>query len=243
MTITKKIACLALVCTALGGMLFGCTAARNQSDIPETGQLSSAGEAAAQAIRWLPTLVPPTIPPPTATPDTGLHTACLVGTWAVQDLQQVMADSFSNTHSTLTLETVEGEMLYQFTEDGWMTIQFHQFGANFSGEVDGLPVNAHQVLDGSATAQYQIDDTQDELVLTEFGGEGISAALDINEQRLAEGNLPAWQAFTSGLSNGADAVPTPLVAYARLAVECSPDKLTLQMIEPKSGAVFEFIKK
>ena len=243
MIITKKVAYLALVIATLGGMLFGCNAASesrlfSSSDIPETGQTNSNTLVAAREVKRLPTLAQPT-----TTPDVGLRSACLAGSWEAQDLDQVMADSFANTHSTLKLEAVEGEMLYQFTEDGRLTIRFNKFSAHFSGEMDGLPIDAYQLLDGSATARYQIDETQDELVLTDFGGEGISAALDINQQRLAEGNLPAWRAFTSGLSNGADAVPTPLVAYARLAVQCVEDQIVLHMVEPKSGPEIQLVRK
>jgi hypothetical protein len=76
---------------------------------------------------------------------------------------------------------------------------------------------------------------QEELVLSSFGGEGILFSLDINNQRLAEGNLPAWRAFTSTLSDGSALTPGPLMEQARTSAACEGNTLILQTIDPDVG--------
>lgn len=238
---------LALLIALLGGGLASCVSSPQKSaffdSIPVSSQSGFDADlpqrVVGQHIARLPTPILPTgtnISPNSTTPDTGLDAACLEADWEMADLRQAVSDSYANAQSSLALEAITGNTLYRFA-DGELTIQFNTVVAEFSGEVDGLPILARQTLEGSATARYQIDEFQNELVLTDFGGEGITAGLDVNNQRLAEGSYPVWRAFTSGLSNGADAQPTPLVAYSRVAAQCSPFRLILQSIEPTPGPV------
>ncbi len=165
----------------------------------------------------------------------GLDAACLVGLWEAVDLPTAMAESFRQTTTGLALQGVEGRVLYRFAPDGTFTIDFDRLTATLTGTLDNRPVTAQQVLHGQAIARYDIVPQQQELVLSSFGGEGIVFSLDINNQRLAEGNLPAWRAFTNTLSDGSALTPGPLMEHARTEAVCEGDSLILQTIDPNVG--------
>lgn len=190
-----------------------------------TGQLLSPSDAAPLSADTLPA-------PPTTS---GLDAACLVGLWEAVDLPNAMAESFRQTTSGLALQGVEGRVLYRFTADGAFTIEFDRLTATLYGTLDGREVTAQQMLHGQADARYAVLVEQEELVLSSFGGEGILFSLDINNQRLAEGNLPAWRAFTNTLSDGSALTPGPLMEQARTTAACSGDTLILQTIDPEVG--------
>lgn len=172
---------------------------------------------------------------PSATIARGLDAACLVGLWEAVDLPAAMAESFRQTTTGLALQSVEGRVLYRFAPDGTLTIEFDRLTATLSGTLDNRPVTAQQVLSGQATALYHVLVEEEELVLSSFGGEGILFSLDINNQRLAEGNLPAWRAFTNTLSDGSALTPGPLMEQARAEATCEGDSLILQTIDPQVG--------
>lgn len=165
----------------------------------------------------------------------GLDAACLIGVWEAVDLPNAMAESFRQTTSGLALQGVEGRVLYRFTADGVFTIAFDRLTATLVGTLDGREVTAQQMLHGQADARYDVLAEQEELVLSSFGGEGILFSLDINNQRLAEGNLPAWRAFTNTLSDGSVLTPGPLMEQARTSAACQGDTLILQTIDPEVG--------
>lgn len=172
---------------------------------------------------------------PVAPTTRGLDAACLVGLWEAVDLPNAMAESFRQTTTGLALQGVDGRVLYRFTADGAFTIEFDRLTATLNGTLDGREVIAQQVLHGQADARYDVLAEQEELVLSSFGGEGILFSLDINNQRLAEGNLPAWRAFTNTLSDGSALTPGPLMEQARTAAACQGDTLVLQTIDPEVG--------
>ena len=73
-----------------------------------------------------------------------------------------------------------------------MTIDFSHLSATLEGMVDQRQVTAQQSLNGSATAYYQVDLAENQIIISDFGGEGVQFGLDINGQRVTEGNLPAY---------------------------------------------------
>lgn len=190
-----------------------------------TGELPSPSEA----------LTLPADTQPAAPTTSGLDAACLIGLWEAVDLPNAMAESFRQTTTGLALQGVEGRVLYRFTADGAFTIEFDRLTATLYGSLDGREVTAQQMLHGQANARYDVMAQQEELVLSSFGGEGILFSLDINNQRLAEGNLPAWRAFTNTLSDGSALTPGPLMEQARTAAACQGDTLILQTIDPEVG--------
>lgn len=178
-----------------------------------------------------------TKPPATASAPAkkALDPACLVGLWEAVDLPAAMAESFRQTTTGLALQGVEGRVLYRFSPDGVLSIDFDRLTATLAGTLDGREVTAQQALHGQATARYHTFAKEDEIVLSSFGGEGILFTLDINNQRLAEGNLPAWRAFTNTLSDGSALTPGPLMEQARTTAACEGDQLILQTIDPDVG--------
>lgn len=189
--------------------------------ISETGQLDAT--------------LTPTRPPPTTTVDPRVDAACLVGNWEVVDLPQAMADSYAQSGSSLQLQQVEGSAFYAFTADGSMKITFAQMAATLTGTLDNRAVTARQSIDGSATARYNLDRVEKQLILSDFGGSGILFSLAINQQVLVEGDLPIWRAFTSAISGGAESQPATEVQYARVSMDCQADRLLLRAVDPVSG--------
>lgn len=166
---------------------------------------------------------------------TGLDPFCLAGEWLVADPDSAAAQSFDDTQSDFRLDRVDGQVLYTFSSDGMMEISFRQLSATMSGTVENLPVIVNQTVDGSATARYQVDSEGEQIVLTDFGGEGIYFTLSINGQTLASGDFPVWRALASSLSGGSEVHPTPLVKYSRASVLCADDRMTIQAVDPLQG--------
>jgi hypothetical protein len=163
-----------------------------------------------------------------------LDPACLVGKWSVSNLQQMMYQSYLQSDSNFQLEDITGQAQYAFDSQGGMTITFDQLSAEFSGQVDGQRMKIQQVLEGTAESRYSLDKTTGRLMLTNFTGDGIVFALEINGQRLVEGNFPAWRAFTTE-AIGEVGKPTSLVEYAQVQVDCSGDQMTIQAVDPLPG--------
>jgi hypothetical protein len=114
-------------------------------------------------------------------------------------------------------------------------ISYESLVASFSGVVDEQAMTVHQVFEGAATAQYLVDAPRGELILSGFGDQGIYTSLEINGQRLAEGNLPVWRAFTTSL-NEQNQVSSPIV-YSIVSAACMGDTLSIQAQEPFLGPV------
>jgi hypothetical protein len=192
----------------------------------------------------LPTLAP-TIRLVTAAPARtlaqALDPACLVGTWQVSDLPRTIAESMAGTGEHLALETVEGHALVTFDAQGGMRLQYQDLTAVFTGTVNGRQVRVAQTLNGSGTARYQADPAAGQVLLSDFGGDGIRSALAINGQVLAEGNLPVWQAFAGGLDSDTADAGQP-VSASRAAAACAGDALVLQMLEPSAGAALQLVR-
>jgi len=163
-----------------------------------------------------------------------LDSQCLVGRWEVADLQRMIGGTHERTDASLALESVYGRVVYTFDSRGDMTISYESMVASFSGTVDGQGMRVRQFYEGAATAQYLVEPAASELVLSGFGDEDIYTALEINDQRLVEGSLPLWRAFTSSLTAPEGRVNNPLV-YSIASITCQGDTLTIQTREPHSG--------
>jgi hypothetical protein len=211
-----------LVFVVLTTMIFGC-ARLQPSSVDTTGTTASQY---ANNLGYTPVKV------------SILDSACLVGKWNVSNLQQVMYESYLHSQSAFQLENINGQAVYEFDTQGTMTIYLVRLAASMNGEVDKQKIRVYQEIDGSATALYTIDQKSSRLFLTGFGGDGVLFSLDINGQRLLEGDLPSWRAFTSDLTSGIGK-PTSLVDYAYVQVECNEDVLTIQSIDPLPGPLVQ----
>lgn len=168
--------------------------------------------------------------------------ACLVGTWQVANLPDAMSQSYAQSGSTLQLQTVDGRATYAFDANGSMTITFSHLDATFTGNIDNHDVTARQGLDGSGTAHYQVNSDEGQVIFSDFGGQGLLSTLDINGQRIAEGNIPVWRAFSSSLTND-NSAPASLIEYSRAAVTCQNNAMTIQAIEPLPGPAVTLTRK
>ena len=193
----------------------------------------------------LPTLVPtisipaqaPVVPtvnviPPTNSDQTQRSATCLIGSWEVADLPQVMAASLEQSDASLTLEQVEGRAMYVFDAEGGVQIIYEGLSAALSGQVDGQNVVVVQSLDGSGTARYAIDPSTGEMLLTNFGGDGIQSRLMVNGQTLAEGSVPVWQAIAGRLSGDETQSAASALNRTRASIACSGDNMTITALEP-----------
>jgi hypothetical protein len=200
----------------------------------------------ATATRWpsaVPSQTASATPVPTETPvPLALDPACLVGTWEAANLAQAMAESIPMTEGGLKLEGVEGQVQYIFSQDGTMEIRYQRLAALMTGLVDGREVRVVQTLEGSGTASYQVDPQLGIISLSAFGGDGIISSLSINEQVLAEGSLPVWQAFTAGPVEADPNASPPDVQISRAAGFCQGDALTLQAVEPIPGPLVNLFR-
>lgn len=164
---------------------------------------------------------------------------CLVGSWTMVDLQDTVKDSYTRSQSPLQIQSVEGETRYSFYEDGAMEIVFADVIATMTGAIDGKEIVARNVLVGTATAQYRVNVKNREVVFSTFGGDGIQFATEINGQVLAQGNFPAWRAFSTNLSASSPAIPsagpTRIIHEAFAVVNCAGDRMQLQAIDPVPG--------
>ena len=164
----------------------------------------------------------------------------MVGVWQVADLAQVVTTSYARSNTPLQVDSVEGQTLYQFDSAGGMLITFQSLTANLSGAVEGQALTARSEMTGTATASYQVDEAHQQIVLSSFGGDGIQFSLDINGQRLAEGDLPAWRAFSASLASqdqppAEGGISTTEAERARASVSCRADRLTIQALDPQPG--------
>jgi hypothetical protein len=167
-------------------------------------------------------------------PVSAVDPSCLAGRWTVQNLREMMLESHEKTQGSLDLKRIEGEVAYSFDDQGTMTIAFDRLTVVLRGVLDGQVMQVEQVIDGAASARYSLDQYMGRVMLTSFSGEGITVGLDINGQRLVEGNFPVWRAFISDPA-GEMGKPTSLVEYAQVQVECTGDSLTLQAFDPLPG--------
>jgi hypothetical protein len=209
---------MALVLTVLASVILGCASMQSVS-------FKLPGNAASQAITKFDF---------SPVKNTTLDPTCLVGKWEVSNIQQMMYESYLQSQSALQLENIGGHAIYEFDAEGKMTIFFIRLAASLSGEMDGREMRVYQQIDGSAVAQYTFDTKTSRIFLTSFGGDGVLFSLDINDQRLLEGDLPSWRVFTSDLTSGIGK-PTSLVEYAQVQVDCSADSMTIQSVDPLPG--------
>lgn len=178
-------------------------------------------------------------PTPTLVPT--LNADCVQGVWKVADFQNSIATSFDLSYSPLQIEKVEGETRYKFDSLGGLIITFDNLTTTMSGTIDGLDVAANTIMNGTATAQYALDLEMHQIVLSNFGGEGVDFALQMNGQTLAEGNYPAWEAFMSSLGGAeeaavkSEALVRQSAVQARAWVMCQGNELILQALEPQRG--------
>ncbi len=175
----------------------------------------------------------PTLTPTSLIPLLGQ--SCLVGTWQVTNIAQSMSASLAQNQPGLQLQRVDGQAIYQFSADGNMKLTYQRLSYTLSGTVENHPVTARQSLDGTATAHYDVDAGNHQIVLTNFGDSDIQIGLDINGQRLVEGSLPIWQAFTSGLAGQTNSSAAPPVLSSRANATCTVDKLVIQAAAPAPG--------
>lgn len=183
----------------------------------------------------------PTQPAPPLAPSSTpvvLDAACLSGAWEVANLTDAIAPGQAS--EGLAVQRVDGRVEYRFDPNGSLTITFDQLNTTLSGTMNKRSVSAVETFNGSALASYQVDPPNQQIILSNFGGEGILVELDINGQRLAEGNLPAWQAFTSGPGSPQEGTP---VQASRAQVTCSGSDLTLRVLDPVGGPDLHLIRK
>jgi hypothetical protein len=165
--------------------------------------------------------------------------ACLIGDWIVADLQRSVTEAYARTQAQLALVAIEGETRYTFRPDGSLEIRFDNLATTLSGTIDGKDIQARNLMVGTATAEYHLNVDTREIVFSNFGGEGIQFATEINGQVLAQGDFPAWRAFTSNLIGGSPANPTAgptrVVDESYAVVTCAGDEMHLQAIDPVPG--------
>jgi len=173
---------------------------------------------------------------------------CLVGRWEITNLKSALVDTWVTHDSPLTVDKIEGAVLYTFSPDGRLEISFDRLSVQMSGVVDDQRVEAENKLDGSAWARYEVDAVLREIHLSDFGGNGIDFQLEMNGQALTSGNFPAWQAFTSAVNGGENAEadtgtgPSRVVESARATFSCETGSLTIQALEPQPGERIEFTR-
>lgn len=223
-----------------GGLVAGAPAWKAMPSPTLTRPPAATGATAAATVPHSPTLIPSltasSTPFPTETlVPLALDPGCLVGSWEAANLAQAMAESIPMAQGSLVLEGVEGQVQYLFGQDGTLQIQYHQLAAVMTGLIDSREARVVQTLNGSGTARYQVDPRLGEILLSDFGGDGITSSLSINGQVLAEGSLPVWLAFAAGsVETDPNASPPEMLA-SRAAAFCQGDVLTIQAIEPLPG--------
>jgi len=191
---------------------------------------AATGSIALEPARTTETALPPTVVP---------LDACLVGNWMVADLPGSLAKSYSRVESPLALNSVEGETRYVFGADGSLEIRFENLVITLSGTVEEKEIVARNIMVGMATARYRLNPGNREIVFSNFGGDGIQFATEINGQVLAQGNFPSWRAFSSNLTGGSPTIPTAgptrVVNESFAAITCAGDDMRLQTIDPLPG--------
>lgn len=222
----------------LAGLLSACSQNKPQAKITFSSPTAHvAVSPTATRLQLLKTVQPTQVP---ATPTSIiLTTSCLVGSWTIADLPQAISDSYSRSQSSLQLMGVQGDTFYTFHEDGSMEIVFNNLIASLAGTIEGKEIKARNLMFGTATAQYRVNEKNREIVFSVFGGDGIQFATEINGQVLAQGNFPTWRAFSSNLAGSSPnlpiAGPTRVVSEAYAAIVCSGDDMRLQAIDPIPG--------
>jgi hypothetical protein len=253
----------------LGALLAGCgsasgpgegSQANEQSNralphflqLEPTDALPAAILPAENAVTAVPDILGAPISEPGAAPvavggDAELDSGCLVGTWAAANLASAMVETLAQEQTNLALEWIRGQVLYEFSPDGGLRITFADLAAAFAGVVEGQAVQVVNSLDGSGTARYAVNAAHKEVALSNFGGDGIQFALEINGQVLMENSLPVWGAFTSGKpmegSVGAPSVAEEdhgVIEISRAAATCEGNMLTLRAVEPVPGPEVQF---
>jgi hypothetical protein len=213
--------------------------------IPATGNESGQVSASSYAKDVLKTAVDPQTPvhaqstPGLAAQAEESLDTCMVGNWTVADLQRSMIESHARSNSPLVIQSVEGETRYAFRPGGILEISFENLVTTLSGVIEGKDIQARSRMTGVATAEFSVNAQFNEVVFSNFGGDGIVFTTEINGQVLGQGNFPAWRAFSSNLAGNSPEMPTAgptrVVNQSYAAVTCVRDEMRLQTIDPTPG--------
>lgn len=232
----------AIICLALLAALFSACYPIPQETLaynPTKAPVGAAPAAIGQQLLGTDPSTQVSVPSTPATTADTLNAACLIGAWSMTDLQQAVGASYSRSQSPLQLQSVEGETRYAFDETGNMQITFNNLIATLNGTIEGKEILARNLMFGTATAQYRLNVATHEIIFSNFGGDGIQFATEINGQVLAQGNFPAWRAFSANLSGSSPTLPTAgpthVVDEAFATVACAGDEMRLQAIDPVPG--------
>ena len=186
--------------------------------------------------------VPEATQTPSPVPLTGA--ACLVGAWQPDGLQAQMERSLGASSPGAVVESVRGQVVYRFSADGQFELAFEQFEVKLSGDSNGKTYHTGSLLNGSAAARYQVEDGEGQLLLSDFGGEGVLMTVTINDQPLFEENLSAWPAFFATLAEsvGAGGGGEPPEGEARLSFTCLENHLVITRGDQQSAAELELTR-
>lgn len=221
----------------LAGFFAACTPEVTDRKTPEVA-ITTMNQASVLPEGMAHTVMTPT-QPGLATSTVPALDACLVGEWRVADLANSIADAYSARQAPLTLQAVEGETRYSFLSDGSLEIRFLDIITTLAGELEGKQIIARSLLAGSATADFHVEHATREIRFSNFGGDGIKFATEINGQVLAGGDFPAWRAFASNLAGGSPSLPaagpTRVVEESTAVITCTDNSMRLQAISPVPG--------
>ncbi len=187
-----------------------------------------------------------TAPEPTQTsspaPLTG--SACLVGAWQPDGLRAQMERSLGASSPGAVVESVTGQVVYRFSAEGQFELAFEQFEVKLGGESNGKTYHTGSLLNGSATARYQVEDGAGQLLLSDFGGERVRMMVTINDQPLFEENLSAWPAFFASLAEsvGVGGGGEPPEGQARLSFTCLENRLVITRGDQQPAAELELAR-
>ncbi|MBN1373204.1 MAG: hypothetical protein JW987_14805 [Anaerolineaceae bacterium] len=202
----------------------GCSTAAAPVEAPVEGPLG-------------PTPAPASTEPAMAAPEPTLTSspapltgaACVVGAWQPEGLRAQMERSLGASSPGAVVESVTGQVVYRFSAEGQFELAFEQFEVKLGGEVNGKSYHTGSLLNGSATARYHVEDGAGQLLLSDFGGEGVRMTVTVNDQPLFEENLSAWPAFFASLAEsvGAGEGSEPPEGQARLTFTCLENRLVI----------------
>lgn len=186
------------------------------------------------------------VPEPTQTPSPAplAGAACLVGAWQPGGLQAQMERSLRESSPGAVVESVTGQVVYRFSAEGQFELAFEQFEVKLGGEANGKTYHTGSLLNGSATARYQADEGAGQLLLSDFGGEGVRMTVMVNGQPLFEENLSAWPAFFATLAEsvGAGGGGEPPEGQARLSFTCLENRLVITRGDQQPAAELELAR-